>query len=141
MDLQIGSTLYRNTNGVIIIEGIPQMTIELKKPEGPMKISYVGFDELCRVQVKLVDSVLMFNERRAHEVIKTPTSLELKNIESGKIVFHVELKDPNRVLFSQGEFLTMKTHLLQVSPTEWKVDRQSKKGGEIDGKGAAAEIG
>ena len=141
MDLQIGSTVYLNTDGTLVIEGVPQMMISLKKPWGPLLVSFVGFDELGRVQVKLVDSTLALNERRAHELTTSATSLELKNTESGKVLFHLEIKDPNRVVFKQGEFLTMKAHLLQVSSTEWRVNRHQKSGGEVDEQGKSVEIG
>jgi hypothetical protein len=141
MDLQIGSTLYRNTDGTLEIEGVPQMTIGLKKPSGPLIVSYVGFDDVGRVQVKMVDSTLAFNERRAYEVNKTQTSLELKHAESGKVVFHLELKEGGRVIFKRGEFLTMKAHRLEVTPTEWKVDRHRTSGGESDLQGKPIAIG
>lgn len=140
MDLQIGSTVYLNTDGTLVIEGVPQMMIGLKKAGGPLLVSFVGFDELGRVQVKVVDSVLALNERRAHELTRSATSLELKNTESGKVLFHLEIKDPDRVVFKQGEFLTMKTHLLQVSSTDWKLNRHQKSGGEVDQQGKSVEI-
>ena len=141
MDLQIGSTVYRNSDGTLVIEGVPQMTIGLKKPGGPLLVSFVGFDELGRVQVKVVDSVLAINERRAHELTTSATSMELKDRESGKVLFHLEIKDPSRVVFTQGEFRTMKAHVLQVSSTEWRVDRHQKSGGEVDERGKSVEIG
>lgn len=141
MDLQIGSTLYRNTDGTLEIEGVPQMTIGLKKPGGPILVSFVGFDEVGRVQVKVVDSTLTFNERRAFELIKTANALELKQAESGKVVFHLELKEQDRVVFKQGEFRTMRAHLLEVDPTEWKVDRHRKSGGDVDLKGKSVAMG
>ena len=141
MDLQIGSTVYRNSDGTLVIEGVPQMTIGLKKPGGPLLVSFVGFDELGRVQVKVVDNSLAVNERRAHELTTSATSMELKNTESGKVLFHLEIKDPGRVVFRQGEFRTMKAHVLQVSSTEWRVDRHQKSGGEVDEQGKSVEIG
>jgi hypothetical protein len=141
MDLQIGSTLYRNTDGVLVIEGVPQMTIGLKQPGGPLLVNFVGFDEGGRVEVKMVGSALAFNERRAYDVSKHPAGLELRHAESGKVVFRLELAAEDRVVFKQGEFRTLRAHLFQVSPTEWKVDRQQKSGGEEDRQGKSVEIG
>jgi len=141
MDLQIGSTLYRNTDGTLVIEGVPQMTFALKKPGGPLLVNFIGFDEVGRVQVKVVDSVLAFNERRAYELTKGAATLELKNTESDKVLFHLEITAGDRVVFKQGEFRTLKAHLCQVSPTEWTVDRQQKSGGEVDQQGKSVEMG
>lgn len=140
MDLQIGGTLYRNTDGTVAIEGVPQMTIGVKKAGGPLVVSFIAYDDAGRVQIKIVDSTIAFNERRAYELEKTPSTLLLRHSESGKTVFHIEIKD-ELVLFKEGEFRTLKAHLLEVTPTEWKVDRQSKRGGEVDAKGKAVEIG
>ena len=141
MDLQIGSTLYRNTDGTIVIEGVPQMTIGLKKPGGPMMVSFIAYDELGRVQVKVVDSTIAFNERRAHELEKTPSTLELRHTESGKVVFRLELTEGGKVVFKEGAFNTLKAHLLEVTPTEWKIDRQNKRGGEVDAQDKPVQIG
>jgi hypothetical protein len=141
VDLQLGSTLYRNTDGVLVIEGVPQMTISLKRPGGPLLVNFVGFDEGGRVQVKMVDSSLAFNERRAYELTKDAAGLELKHAESGKVLFHLHLTAEDRVVFAQGEFRTLRAHLFQVSPTEWKVDQHQKSGGEVDRQGKSVEIG
>ena len=141
MDLQIGTTLYRNTDGTVVIEGVPQMTIGLKKPGGPLVVSFIAYDDLGRVQVKIVDSTIAFNERRAYELEKTASALELKHTESGKVVFRLEVKDGERVVLKEGQFRTLKAHLLEVTPTEWKIDRQQKRGGEIDSQGKSVEIG
>jgi hypothetical protein len=141
MDMQVGSTLYRNTDGVLVIEGVPQMTIRLRQPGGPLLVNFVGFDEGGRVQVKMVDNALAFNERRAYEVTKHHTGLELRQAESGKVVFRLELAADDRVLFKEGEFRTLRAHLCHVSPTEWKVDRNQKSGGEEDRQGKSVELG
>ena len=141
MDLQIGATLYRNTDGTVMIEGVPQMTVALKKPGGPLVVSFIAYDDVGRVQIKIVDSTIAFNERRAYELDKTASALQLTHTDSGKVVFHLEVKEGDRVLFKQGEFRTLKAHLLEITPTEWKIDRQNKRGGEVDTQGKPVEIG
>ncbi len=64
MDLEIGSNLYRDTDGTVEIEGVPQLTMTLRKPEGPLLVHFVIFDEVGRVTAKVVDSSLAYNERR-----------------------------------------------------------------------------
>ncbi|TAJ33492.1 MAG: hypothetical protein EPO64_00920, partial [Nitrospirae bacterium] len=118
MDIEIGSNLYRNTDGTVEIEGVPQISLTLKTPQGPMLVNFVLFDEGGRVTVKVVDGTLAFNERRAYELTKTTTSLLLKNTETGKVALQVELKESGRVAFKQGTFLTMKGHRFDISPTE-----------------------
>ena len=90
---------------------------------------------------KVVDSTLMFNERRAYELTKTDKSLAMKEAESGKVVLKLDAKSPQVVSFMQGEFHTMKGHLLQVTAAEWKIDKQQKSGLTDDVKGGAVSIG
>jgi hypothetical protein len=141
MDLEIGSNLYRNTDGMLEIEGVPQIMIALRKPGGPLLVNFVVFDNVGRVEAKMVDSTMAFNERRAHELTRTPTGLVMKHSESGKVVLQVELKESGRVVVQKGEFLTVKGHLLEISPVEWRLEKRRMSGGDTDLKGGAVLIG
>lgn len=141
MDMEIGSNLYRNTDGTVEVEGVPQLTVSLRKPEGPLLVNFVLFDETGRVCAKVVDSTMAFNERRAHELTRTPSSVLLKHSESGKIVLEVALKAPDRVVVTNGAFLTMKGHELEISPTEWRVQKRRMSGEDNDVLGGAVAIG
>lgn len=141
MDIEIGSNLYQNSNGTIEVEGIPQIHVARHPSTGMLLINFALFDSNGRMMAKVVDSTMMFNERRAYELTKTNQSLAMKEAESGKILFHFEVKTSEVVSFSRGEFHTMKGHLLQVSPTEWKLDKQRKSGLTHDAKGGAVSIG
>ena len=141
MDLEIGSNLYRNTDGMLEIEGVPQIMIALRKPGGPLLVNFVVFDNVGRVEAKMVDSTMAFNERRAHELTRTPTGLVMKHSESGKVVLQVELKESGRVVVQKGEFLTVKGHLLEISPVEWRLEKCRMSGGDTDLKGGAVLIG
>nr|MBI3613137.1 hypothetical protein [Nitrospirota bacterium] len=141
MDIEIGSNLYRNCDGTVEIENIPQIEVSLPKPVGPLRVSCVLYDEMSRLIVKVVDSTLAFNERRAHELSRTPTSLLIKNTETGKVVLQVELGDAGRVRFTQGELLTVKGHLLQITPTEWRIEKRHASGKTQDLKGKSVAIG
>lgn len=141
MDLEIGSNLYRNTDGMLEIEGVPQIMIALRKPGGPLLVNFVVFDNVGRVEAKMVDSTMAFNERRAHELTRTPTGLVMKHSESGKVVLQVELKESGRVVVQKGEFLTVKGHLLEISPVEWRLEKRRMSGGDTDLNGGAVLIG
>lgn len=141
MDIEIGSNLYQNCDGTIEIENIPQIEVSTPKPGGPLRISCVLYDESSRLVGKVVDSTLAFNERRAYELSRTPVSLLLKNVETGNVVLQVELQDSGRVVFKQGELLTVKGHVLKISPTEWRVEKRHSSGKTKDLKGKSVTIG
>ena len=139
MDLEVGSNLYQNTDGTIEIEGVPQIQVALKP--NALLVSFAVFDATGKMTAKLVDSTLMFNERRAYELTKAPARITLTHIESKNVVLEMELKTPELVAFTKGGFHTVKGHLLEVSPTEWKVDKQRSSGAKQDVQGGAVKIG
>ena len=141
VDVRIGSTLYRNTNGTIEIQGIPQMLVGLKTPTGPLVVSFVLFDESGRVMAKLVDSTLAFNVGRMYELTKTANSLTLKKSDDAKTVFHLEIEGPNRVAWTPVEFLAAKAHPLQITPTSWTLQSLEVSGEEHDRQGGGVSIG
>ncbi|OQW35834.1 MAG: hypothetical protein A4E19_16440 [Nitrospira sp. SG-bin1] len=141
MDIEIGSNLYRNSNGTIEIEGVPQIQVARHSSSGALLVNFALFDSNGRMLAKVVDSAMMFNERRAYELTKTNTSVALREAESGKILFQFDVKASDVVSFSRGEFPTMKGRLFHVSPTEWRIEKQQKRGLTQDAKGGAVSIG
>jgi hypothetical protein len=141
MDVEIGSNLYRNTDGTIEVEGIPQIQIALKEATKPVLVNFALFDENGKVIAKLVDSTLMFNERRAYEVAKTPTRVTLTHAQSKNVVLQIDVKEPNHVVLSKAGFHSIKGHLVEVSSKEWKIDRQQVSGTTHDAEGGAVKIG
>ncbi len=141
MDLEIGSNVYRNTDGIVECEGLAQLELTLRKPDGPLMVNFVVFDEVGRVTAKVVSSSMAFNERRALELSRTPTSLVITRGEGGKVILQVELVAPDRVAIRKGEFITAKGHVLEITSTEWRVGKQRMSGKETDVKGRSVEIG
>jgi len=141
MDIEVGSNLYRNSDGTIEIEGVPQIQLNKHPSTGALLVNFALFDAEGRMLAKMVDSTLMFNERRAYDVRKTAQSLALTEAASGKVLLQLDMKAPDVVSFSRGEFCTMKGRVLEVSATEWKIAKQTKSGQTIDAKGGAVSIG
>jgi hypothetical protein len=141
MDVEVGSNLYRNTDGMIEIEGVPQIQVALKPTTGALLVNFALFDADGKVTAKLVDSTLMINERRAYEVTHSPKSLLLTHMESGTVILRMDVKAPDLVVFTKGEFLTIKGHVIQVSHLEWKIDKLRASGTTQDLKGGSVVLG
>lgn len=141
MDIEIGSNLYRNSDGTIEVDGVPQIQVAQHPSTGALLVNFALFDANGRMLAKVVDSTMMFNERRAYDVKKTATSVAIHEADSGKVLLQLEVKPTAVVSCSRGEFHTMKGRVLQVSSTEWKLDKQQKSGLTQDVKGGAVSIG
>ena len=141
MDVEVGSNMYRNTDGMIEIEGVPQIQVALKPITGVLLVNFALFNAEGKVTAKLNDSTLMINERRAYDVTKTPKSLLLTHVESGTVILQMEVKTPDVVAFTKGEFHTLKGHVIRISPTEWNIDKLCASGTTHDVKGGAVVLG
>ncbi len=141
MDVEVGSNMYHNTDGMIEIEGVPQIQVALKPITGALLVNFALFNAEGKVTAKLNDSTLMINERRAYDVTKTPKSLLLTHVESGTVILQMEVKTPDVVAFTKGEFHTLKGHVIRISPTEWNIDKLCASGTTHDVKGGAVVLG
>jgi hypothetical protein len=141
MDVEVGSNLYRNTDGMIEIEGVPQIQVALKPVTGALLVNFALFDAEGKLTAKLNDSTLMINEKRAYDVAKTPTSLSLTHPASGTVILEMSVKSPDVVSCTKGEFHTIKGHVIKISPTEWNIDKLRASGTTQDLKGKSVIIG
>ena len=141
MDVEVGSNLYRNTDGMIEIEGVPQIQVSLKPITGALLVNFALFNAEGKVTAKLNDSTLMINERRAYEVATTQKSLLLTHPESGTVILQMEVKTSDVVAFTKGEFHTIKGHMIRISPTEWNIDKLRASGTTQDLKGKSVVLG
>ena len=47
MDVKVGPHWYRNSNGTVEIEGLPQLELELRKTGGrPVRVNFAIFDQV-----------------------------------------------------------------------------------------------
>ena len=141
MDIQIGPHWYRNTDGTVEIEGLPQIEIESPGNGRLPRVNFAIFDAVGKMPGKLMNSSLAINEQGAYTLTKEASSLTLKQAESGTEVLHVEFKDEHHVMLPRGEFYTLKGHLLTITPSEWTVEKTTGKEGETDMKGKPATLG
>ncbi len=141
MDVEIGSNLFRNTDGTVEVEGVPQIEINLQSPSGPLTVNFVVFDESGRLKAKFVDSNMTFNEAGAYALSRTATSVKMTHTESETVILQVELKEADHVVIPRADFLTAKAHRLEVTPVDWRIGDRRSKEGETDAKGLAVTIG
>lgn len=141
MDIEVGSNLFRNSDGTIEIEGVPQIQVARHPSTGALLVNFALFDADGRMLAKVVDSTLMFNDRHVYDVNKTAKRLAVTEAASGRVLLQVEVTPTDVVSFSKGEFHTMKGRLLEVSAKEWKIGKQAKSGQTVDANGGAVSIG
>lgn len=141
MDIKVGPHWYRNADGMIQVEGVPQIEVTLRRPGGPLRVNFAIFDERGRLHGKVEASSMVVNERGLFQLERTATTLCVKNRETGRVVLDMKLTGEDRLEIPEGEFYTLKGHLLRITPMEWTVERTITRAGETDAKGHHVELG
>lgn len=141
MDVVIGGNVFRNTDGTVEVEGVPQIEFALRTPTGPLMVNFALFDEHGRMIAKVVDSSMMFNEAGAYDLSRSPTSVTMTHARSGKVILQAEVREANTVVVPEAAFTTAKGHLLEVTPVEWRIGKSREAHGDSDAKGGAVAIG
>lgn len=137
MDVKVGPHWYRNSNGTIEIEGLPQIELMVRKAGGPLRLNFAMFDDAGRLHAKVEASSLIINEQGAYELVKKEDGLLLQETESKKPVLDIKVSEGDKVEISRGEFYTLKGHLITITPLEWSVEKSKEREGETDVEGKA----
>lgn len=141
MDVVIGGNIYRNTDGTVVVEGVPQIEFVLKQPTGPLLVNFALFDENGQMKAKLVNSSLMFNEKGAYSLSRIEHGIVLKHEQTDKVILRAEVREPNTVTVPEAEFTTTRGRILQVTAVDWSIGgTRTAQGGE-DVKGGSIELG
>ena len=137
MDVKVGPHWYRNSNGTIEIEGLPQIELSFRKGKGPLHLNFAIFDHVGQIHAKVEASSLIINHQGTYELIKKEDGLLIQQTETKKPVLDMKVLEGDKVEISQGEFYTLKGHLITITPLEWSVEKTKEREGETDSKGHA----
>jgi len=142
MDVKVGPHWYRHTNGTVEIEGLPQIELELRKTGGvPVRINFAIFDKWGKLHAKIEANSLVINEQGAYHLDRSEKGLVLTTTSNGKRMLVIHVGENDQVEIPEGEFYTLKGHLLTITPQQWSVEKTTESSGETDMNGQAAMIG
>ncbi len=142
MDVKVGPHWYRNSNGTVEIEGLPQMELELRKTGGtPIRLNFAIFDSGGKLHAKVEANSLVINEQGAYHLERSEKGLTLTKANTQKRVLAIQVGDNDQVVIPEGEFYTLKGHILKITPQEWSVEKTTEKAGETDMKGQPVAVG
>jgi hypothetical protein len=142
MDVKVGPHWYRNSNGIVEIEGLPQIELQLRKTGGsPVRVNFAIFDNIGKLHAKIEANSLVINQQGAYQLERVENGLVLTNRGDKKRVLAINVTGTDQVEIPEGEFYTLKGHLLKITPNEWTVEKTTEKSGETDVKGQAVAVG
>lgn len=141
MDVKVGPHWYRNSNGIVEIEGLPQIEMEFRQTGGaPIRINFAIFDKVGKLHAKIEANSLVINEQGAYQLVRSSNGLALSQKSDGKKILALKVTDSNTVEIPEGEFYTLKGHILRITPLEWTVEKTTERAGESDMKGNAVAL-
>jgi transcription antitermination factor NusG len=142
MDVKVGPHWYRNSNGTVEIEGLPQIELEIRKTGTvPVRVNFVIFDSGGKLHAKVEANSLVINEQSAYNLERSEKGLMLTTENKQKRVLAINVGENNQVEIPEGEFYTLKGHILKITPQEWSVEKTTGKAGETDMKGQPVAVG
>lgn len=142
MDVKVGPHWYRNSNGIVEIEGLPQIELQLRNTGGtPVRVNFAIFDKIGKLHAKIEANSMVINQQGAYDLERSKTGLLLTHKPERKRVLAITVTGTNQVEIPEGEFYTLKGHLLKITPHEWSVEKTIEKAGETDMMGKAVAVG
>ena len=141
MELDIGSNIIRNTNGVLNVQGKEQIFLEIGD-DGQLLLTMDIYDSGNKHIAKLRRNAWVFNNKERFEITTTPASLKLIDKETGDTVVEANVVSKDNLKVSNGKFYTHNGVLLEITPQYWRVGGGiTMSGNRFDGSGGAVAIG
>jgi hypothetical protein len=140
MELNIGSNIIRNTSGVLNVSGREQIALEIGKDDQVL-LTMDLYDQTGKNIAKLRRNAWAFNDGNRFAVGTSPKNLTLTDSQSGSVIVRVRVIDKTHIEIPEGRFFTHKGHLLEISPTFWRVAGSiTMSGNVIDSCGGAVAL-
>ena len=130
MEIDIGSNIFRDTNGVLNVQGKEQISLKIGR-DGQLLLTMDIYNSEGNHIAKLQSNAWAFNNKNRFEVTTIPASLKLIDKESGEIVVEVNVVDKNKIQILKGKFYTYKKSLLEITPEFWRIAGGEKISGNV----------
>ena len=151
MELNIGSNIFRNTNGVLALQGKEQIVLEMKPDHTQLLLTMDLYDAEGSHLAHLRRNSWAFNEKNRFQLSTSPVALSLftdpvwlrlTDKETGEMVLEVSVVDKERVHVLRGKFHTHKGKLVEITSHYCRMIGGITKFGDVaDVRGGAVVIG
>ena len=122
MELNFGSNIVSNSNGVLTIEGKNQIHIEVND-ESQLLLTMNLYDDKGKSVGMLTRNELVTNPGNRFATTITSSSLKLTDTTSDELIIAVNVVDGNIIQILQGKFYTHFGKLLEITPDYYSIER------------------
>jgi hypothetical protein len=151
MELNIGSNIFRNTNGVLALQGREQIVLEMRPDQTQLLLTMDLYDKEGSQIAHLRRNSWAFNDKDRFQLSTSPVALSLfrdpvwlrlTDKETGDVVLEVNAVDKEKVQVLRGRFHTHKGKLVEITSHYCRMIGGSKQFCEVaDVRGGVAAIG
>jgi hypothetical protein len=141
MEIDIGSNIMRNTNGVLNVQGKDQISLEIND-EGQLLLTMDIYDSKKIHIAKLRRNAWVFNDKEMFAITTTPSSLKLIDKKSADTIVEVNIISKDKIKLSNGRFFTKNGALLVITPSFWRIGNGMQLSGNLfDSCGGGVALG
>lgn len=151
MELNVGSNIFRNANGVLTLHGKEQIVLEMKADHTQLLLTMDLYDTEGSHIAHLRRNSWAFNDKNRFQLSTSPVALslfsdpvwlKLTDTETGDVLLEVSAVDKEKVQVLRGKFHTHKGKLVEITSHYCRMIGGSKKFCEVaDVRGGAVVIG
>ncbi|MDH4192702.1 MAG: hypothetical protein OEY80_00080 [Nitrospirota bacterium] len=141
MDIELGTNILRNTNGVFIAHGKEQLRIEWLEEKKHLALSMGVFMPTGTEVARLQRNVWEHNPGDRFVLTELPDGVKVEDTTLKTVVMEIH-KGPNQtVAIPAAKFYTSKGTLSEVSPEWWRVGNKMELTGiDTDLEGGGIEL-
>jgi hypothetical protein len=151
LELLIGSNSFRDTNGVVKIQGKEQLVLEARPEEGLLLVTMDLYHENGIHIAHLRRNVFVVNRsgqfavevhRSEHAIQDDPAWVRLLDRQSGAPVFEARMTSEHRVHIEVGHFYSHRGSPVDITPNYCRIGSRTTLFGEIvESRGGMAQLG
>lgn len=152
LELTIGSNVFRNTNGVVKLQGKEQMVVEFYPGENQLLLTMDFYDNAGTHTAHLRRNAWAFNTANRYVLTTSPAALSLftgplwlkvsDRHSGGDVVLEVTVTPNGKIQIPNGKFHTHKGHLVEITSHYCRVVPGLTLFGDVfEARGGAASIG
>jgi hypothetical protein len=150
MEVNVGSNVYRNANGVLRVQEKEQIVLQIQE-DHRLFLTMDLYDLDGNHIAHLRRNSWAFNTKNRYEIrtspvaaslFTLPASVKLLDKETGDVILEVNLVEKDTLHIPQGKVFSHKGHLLEITPHCWRFPGKPTMFGSVqDVRGGIITIG
>jgi len=141
MELRIGSTIIRNTSGILNVQGKQQIILEWGEWSGQLLLTMNLHNASGKHTARLRRNEWTFNDNGQFEFGSNPRGLKLIDTRTGQVALEARVVGQGKVEIGQGTFHSHTGDRVEIMAECWRIADSTVDDVPTDAGGSAVTIG